>query len=252
METLVRVISMVPSWTETLIEAGVKVVGRTRFCIHPEEIIKTIPAIGGTKDWNWDKVRELKPDVIVLDKEENPKIMADQKEIPFIATHVTAMEDLPLELRNLSFHLKNDKLEDFAKEWENSLLKKVSLRDELPALIQWGKKPDQPIEKIIYLIWKNPWITVSRNTFIGSVLSYFGKKDFLQIYPEKYPQIELEKLSNKESTLLLLSSEPYPFLKKSECFVEMGFPFAFVDGEKLSWFGLRTLRYLQSLKTQQD
>ena len=244
---------MVPSWTETLIEAGVDVVGRTRFCIHPANKVKAIPAIGGTKDWNWEKIRELKPDLIVLDKEENPKMMAEQQEIPFIATHVTAVDDLPLALDYLSEHLKNTKLAEFSKQWEKFLAKPLPLvtneNFKIPAVLQWGRKPQQPIDQIIYLIWKKPWMTVSADTFIGSVLSFCGLKKYLPVYPQKYPQVNLEKLSNKESTLLLFSSEPYPFLKKQETLIKLGFPFAIVDGENLSWFGVRTLRFLESLNT---
>lgn len=242
-----RVVSMVPSWTETLIAAGVDVVGRTRFCIHPGDKIKSIPAVGGTKDWNWDKIRELKPDMIVLDKEENPKMMSEQQEIPFVATHVTAIEDMPQALKYLSQHLKNQKLEEFAKEWEKVLEKPVVQKPDIPAVLQWGRTPSKVIKKVIYLIWKNPWMTVSADTFVGSVLSYCGQKKMLPTYPQKYPQIDLENLTDKESTLLLFSSEPYPFLKKQETLADLGFPYAFVDGEKLSWFGIRSLRFLQSL-----
>ncbi len=244
-----RVVSMVPSWTETLIEAGVNVVGRTRFCIHPLEQISTIPVVGGTKDWNWEKILQLKPDLIILDKEENPLMMAQQQEISFIATHVTSVTDMPQQLMYLSEHLKNSKLNKLSQEWKTLLDKPVSKQNvndlNIPALIKWGQKPDRAIKKIIYIIWKNPWMTVSADTFIGSVLSYSGLKELLPTYANKYPQIVLDNITDKQSTLLLFSSEPFPFIKKAEGLKELGFPYGFVDGESLSWFGLRSLRYLQ-------
>src|ERR1022692_4596445 len=99
MENKVRVISMVPSWTETLIESGVNVVGRTRFCIHPKDQVKSIQAVGGTKDIDWDKVNGLKPNLVILDQEENPKSMADQCPFPILATHVTQISDVGRDLR---------------------------------------------------------------------------------------------------------------------------------------------------------
>lgn len=244
-----RVVSMVPSWTETLIEAGVNVVGRTRFCIHPVGQISTIPAVGGTKDWNWEKILQLKPDLIILDKEENPLLMAQQQEIPFIATHVTSVTDMPKQLMYLSEHLNNSKLSELSQDWKKLIDKPVLKQNvndlNIPALIQWGQKPDGTIKKIIYIIWKNPWMTVSADTFIGSVLSYSGLKELLPTYANKYPQIDLDNIAEKQSTLLLFSSEPFPFIKKAEGLKELGFPYGFVDGESLSWFGIRSLRYLQ-------
>lgn len=248
--TPLRVVSMVPSWTETLLEAKVSVVGRTRFCIHPADLIRSIPAVGGTKDWNWEKILELKPDLLILDKEENPLIMAQQQEIPFIATHVTSVYDMPKQLLYLSQHLKNLRLEELSQEWEVLLSGPQQNQNgidlKIPALIKWGKRPEAPIKKIIYVIWKNPWMTVSADTFIGSVLSYVGLKVFLPIYAEKYPKIALDEIAEKQSTLILFSSEPYPFMKNAVGLAELNIPYAFVDGESLSWFGVRSLRFLQN------
>jgi hypothetical protein len=109
---------MVPSWTETLIEAGVEVVGRTRFCIHPQEKVKSIPVVGGTKDINWEKIKAIDFDFLVLDKEENPKEMADKAQSKVIATHVKRCDDVVTELQDLAIKLKNEKLNDFAKRWK--------------------------------------------------------------------------------------------------------------------------------------
>src|SRR5437868_6660844 len=101
-----RVVSFVPSWTETLLSSGVEVVGRTRFCIHPHEKVAAIPVVGGTKDWNLEKLRALKPDLLLLDQEENPKFMAEQSEFPFHATHIESVQSVAGALRAMGERLE--------------------------------------------------------------------------------------------------------------------------------------------------
>lgn len=236
-----RVVSLVPSWTETLIEAGVEVVGRTRFCIHPAAKVAGIPRIGGTKDWDWPRIVSLKPTHLILDREENPKFMGEQAEIPTIVTHVRDVGSMPTELTKMADALKNAQLQKQADEWQK-LLQVPSRSDGIPAIIQWGIRPTKNIKHVVYVIWKDPWMAAGPNTFIASMLARFG----LQVYPfaEKYPKIDFSDF-DRETTLLLFSSEPFPFLKKQEGLAELGFPYAFVDGESFSWFGIRAFRFLQ-------
>lgn len=246
-----RVVSMVPSWTETLLHCGVNVVGRTRFCIHPVDQIKNIPAVGGTKNWDWDKIVEIYPDLILLDQEENPKMMSEQNVYPWHSTHIQSVQDMPQALAVLSQTLQNEKLEALSKRWQTALLKKQiplnqSQWNKIPGLIEWGHQPTAPVKKIVYMIWKDPWMCVSRDTFIGSMLELFGIE--LRNYSKKYPEIsetEFNSELNNEETLILFSSEPYPFAKKKSSLQDLKAPHAFVDGESLSWFGLRTLEFLE-------
>ncbi|MEK7355220.1 MAG: helical backbone metal receptor, partial [Bdellovibrionota bacterium] len=243
----VAVISLVPSWTETLIEAGVDVIGRTRFCVHPQRRVKAIPVVGGTKDWNWDRIVELNPDLLVLDQEENPKCMSEQKEFPFLATHVRSVGDVASSLRLLGRSTGNARLSEIASDWDRVLARPLPepwvLGREIPGLVEWGRKPSVPVTKVVYVIWREPWMAVSRETFIGSMLERCGFGELVSSYPEKYPKVSLE--SEGESTLVLFSSEPFPFLKKRDGIAELGFPYAFVDGEKFSWFGVRSLEFLR-------
>lgn len=246
-----RVVSLVPSWTETLIECGTEVVGRTRFCIHPGDRVPRIPVVGGTKDWDWEKIKGLKPDVLLLDREENPKFMAEQKEIPVIDTHVTHVRDLPRELERLSAALSAPALGRLAGRWRlvaGRILPDWDGTSDLPGLIEWGRRPARSgsVEQVQYLIWRKPWMAVSRATFIGSVLESCGLGPLLPDHPVKYPTVELERL-NPEHTLLLFSSEPFPFAKVFGGLAELGFSYALVDGEKFSWFGLRSLRFLEAV-----
>lgn len=245
-----RAVSLVPSWTETLIEAGVDVVGRTRFCIHPEKRVKAIPVVGGTKDWDWSKLQALKPDLLVLDREENPRFMAEQTEIPYIDTHVCALKDVPSNLEKLRQATGAERLGALVARWQE-ILGRGERRpwngvSDFPGLLKWGAKPWAPIRRVEYVIWRRPWMGVSCDTFIGSTLSAIGFSPYLTRHANKYPELDLAAWPDKESTLLLFSSEPFPFLKVADSLGELGFPYALVDGESFSWFGLRSLKFLET------
>lgn len=250
-----RVVSMVPSWTETLIQANVNVVGRTRYCIRPKDKLANIPIVGGTKNWNFKKIKELAPDYIILDKEENPEFMGEQSQIPNIVTHIESLIDVEQALKFIAQKINSQDLLNISSEWEKTIhtLEQRPLTFTLnhPGILEWGKKPEQKIKKIIYIIWKDPWMAVSKNTFIGSVLEISGFKNLLSDYKAKYPTLDLSSEFglevDKETTLLLFSSEPYPFLKRREGLMELGFPYAFVDGESFSWFGTRSLKFLKKM-----
>jgi len=246
-----RVVSLVPSWTETLVRAGVNVVGRSRFCIHPKERVPEIPAVGGTKNWDFEKIKALKPDLLILDQEENPKFMAEQNEVPYLATHVESIRSVPGELAKLSIRLNSPDLAALARRWEliaawEGLARWVP-SDPIPGLIEWGREPNGPVHSLIYVIWRNPWMTVSKATFIASVLEKCGMGPYLLDFSAKYPEFDLSTYPVAE-TLLLFSSEPYPFLKKKSVLNPVLNPYAFVDGESFSWFGVRSLEFLESLR----
>ena len=152
---------MVPSWTETLIEAGADVVGRSRFCIHPMDRVKGIPAIGGTKDWDTQKLASLAPDRIILDREENTLQMAEVAGRPMLATHVRSVRDLPAELRRLGEALMLPGLMATAGRYEAVLTRGPIDLGMLPGVTDWIRRPSGKIEKVLYMIWKNPWMTVS-------------------------------------------------------------------------------------------
>jgi iron complex transport system substrate-binding protein len=248
-----RVVSLVPSWTETLLHAGVNVAGRTRFCVHPREKVAQIPTIGGTKDWDFERIRELKPDLIILDKEENPKFMGEQDEFPVLATHVESISSVTGALAQMAIRLNNSELGNLGARWEQIAqwqgLPRWQAGSGIPGLIEWGREPSGPVRSIIYVIWRNPWMTVSKATFIGSVLDKCGIGAFVRDFPTKYPEFDLSTYPPAE-TMLLFSSEPYPFLRKKAVLNPVSNPYAFVDGECFSWFGVRSLAFLEKLKTR--
>jgi len=239
-----RVVSLVPSWTETLIEAGVDVVGRTRFCLHPRERVKAIPTVGGTKDADWEKIRTLGADLVILDREENTREMAEACPLPWHATHVSHMRDLPSQLQTLSEKLSSPRLGEFAARWEKIVAspKRAFSLQNPPGLVKWVTPPPKTAGEICYVIWAHPWMAAGPDTFIGSVLDWCGWKVW---GTGKYPKFE--PTSFDAQTLFLCSTEPFPFAKRPDVMAELPGAVALVDGEKISWFGLRSLMYLESL-----
>lgn len=222
-----KIVSLVPSITEALFDLGLtenEVVGRTKFCIHPEHKIKNVAVIGGTKNINIDKIKALQPDLILANKEENVKdqveaLMADCK---VMVTHVETIEDNYYLLKNLG------KL--FGKE-ERAQAFNLKIYDILNQT-----KLDTPV-KAAYLIWKNPYMTVGKDTFIHRILSEIG---FENVFKDKtrYPQIEAEDLA--EADVIMLSSEPFPFKEKHIEELRIVYPdkkIMIVDGEAFSWYG---------------
>lgn len=222
-----KVVSLVPSITEALFDLGLtenEVVGRTKFCIHPEEKVKNVTVIGGTKNINIDKIKTLQPDLILSNKEENIKeqVEALMDEFKVIVTNVETIEDNYYLLKNLG--------KSFNKE-EKAQLFNLKIYEVLNQA-----KITSPI-KVAYLIWKNPYMTIGSDTFIHKILAEIG---FENIFKEKtrYPEIQTENLA--EADIIMLSSEPFPFKEKHIEELKEFYPdkkIMIVDGEAFSWYG---------------
>jgi hypothetical protein len=261
-----RIVSMVPSWTETLLACGLDVVGKTRFCLHLGQGASggSIQSVGGTKDWDLAKVKSLRPDLIILDKEENPRSMADEAPCTVLATHITRIEDVARDLLTISQKVGGvDRLLHIASRWEKVCDQvRVRKQRDVSAKISWGKFPgvlewirppqesyaDSDQQFLVYVIWKNPWMCVGRDTFIASVLEAVGwPSTRLWAGKEgansKYPEFNIEDVPLE--AVMLFSSEPYPFHKKISEIRSLERPAATVNGESFSWFGLRSLEFLE-------
>ncbi len=244
-----RVVSLVPSWTETLIEAGVHVVGRTRYCVHPSSSVMHITHLGGTKMIDEKEFFKLNADLVILDQEENTREMATFCGERAHVTHITSIADVAPAVSLMAQKLQSQSLQDIANRWQE--ISKYSQRcrpiSEMPGVIDWLTPPDNGSKQLIYCIWKKPYMTVSKDTFIGSILMHLGYGGLIPSYNEKYPIVDIDHLDPKETTLLF-SSEPYPFDRERDQIAQLGFPAALVDGEVFSWFGIRTLRFLEENK----
>ena len=240
---------MVPSLTETLIDCGVEVVGRTRFCIHPLDKIRTIPVVGGTKEVNWGRCAKLNPDLVVFDKEENNKEMADSCPYPFHATHITSIQNISSELEILSSRVFSTRLKSLANKWKLlSDIPDLQFRgwNEIPTVSKRIGTNLGNFEKAEYMIWRDPWMSAGSQTFIGSVLKKIGFSEYLQSSDAKYPTLNSLRIPDP-STFYLFSSEPFPFERCIDELEDLGFNGALVDGEFFSWFGSRSYRMLSDL-----
>lgn len=240
-----RIVSVVPSQTELLYDLGLReeVIGITKFCIHPKEWFRIKTRVGGTKNLNIQKIKELKPDLIFANKEENRKGDIEELEKEFLVW-VSDVHDL-----SSAYAMINDVGKIVGKENESTnLIKNIKL--------QFNKQAgNQRKIRTAYLIWKDPYLTVGNDTFIHQMLLYAG---FENIFSDKtrYPQIDIQDIFENNCELLLLSSEPYPFKQKHIAELQSLLPntkILLVDGELFSWYGSRMLKapsYFQELYIQ--
>lgn len=237
-----RIISLVPSQTELLFDLGLEneVVGLTKFCIHPAGKVKSKTKIGGTKNFNFEAIDALQPDLIIGNKEENY-----QEGIEKLA------QKYPVWMSDI-FTLEGA-LEMIRKVGE--LTGKAESANVIVAEIEAGfialPKPKAKISAA-YFIWKDPYMAVGSNTFINDMLLRCGFENVFA-NAERYPEIGREMLQKSKPELILLSSEPYPFQEKHfQEFQEllMEAKIKIVDGEMFSWYGSRLLKapaYFQQL-----
>jgi ABC-type Fe3+-hydroxamate transport system substrate-binding protein len=227
-----KIISLVPSQTELLFDLGLdeKVIGITKFCIHPKEKFKQTIKIGGTKTLDIEKIRALKPDLIIANKEENQQdqIEALAQEFPVWISDINTLTDA------LEMIVQVGELTDTeAKAKEIA----ATIRTNFEALNSLSK----PL-KVAYFIWKDPYMLAAKQTFIDDMLKYCGFENVLT--ETRYPEITLETLQQLQPQVILLSTEPYPFKQKNIEELQTYFPHAFitlVDGEMFSWYGSRLM-----------
>ncbi|MCW8944899.1 MAG: helical backbone metal receptor [Sedimenticola sp.] len=241
-----RIVSLIPSITETLIECSAHLVGRSRFCIHPEPVVNAIPAVAGTKQADWEAMSNLSPELVILDKEENTREMADSCPYPYIALHITCVEDVAPELHRLAKAIDNSELHVVADRW--AAVCDLPMVDNnfstLPGMIDWWRSPTTQ-QQAEYLIWRDPWMAIGEGTFIHSILSRMGIGDRLIQHQAKYPEITLTDL-DPDKVVLLFSSEPFPFDRYRDQLLELGYSCGLIDGEKYSWYGTRSLCFLEA------
>lgn len=230
-----RIISLVPSQTELLYDLGLEpeVVGITKFCAHPPEWRKTKTIIGGTKKFNFEVIDRLKPNLIIGNREENYKegIEALQQKYPVWMSDIITPDDAMNMMRSMGeITGKSSEAEKLIEDVRNSL-------NEINRGLRDGKR-------VLYLIWRDPWMGAATNTFIHEMLTLAGFENCLK-ERERYPELSVAELTALRPDLVFLSSEPYPFSEKHVKEIQSQFPNAkilLVDGEMFSWYGSR-MRY---------
>jgi len=237
-----RIISLVPSQTELLFELGLgdRIVGITKFCIHPKEQTKQKAQIGGTKNFNFEVIDALQPDLIIGNKEENYQEGIEKlaEKYPVWMSDIFTLED------SLDMIRKIGELTGTEKNATEIAEKTAAGSATLP-------KPESKISAA-YFIWKSPYMAAGSNTFINDMLERCGFENVFA-NAERYPEIGIEMLQKSQPEVILLSSEPYPFQEKHFQEFQQICPDAkvmIVDGEMFSWYGSRLLKapkYFQEL-----
>jgi hypothetical protein len=251
-----RIVSLVPSLTELLVALGLSraLVGRTGFCIHPAEVVAGIPKVGGTKDVQIERIRALAPTHVLVNVDENRADTVQQLRgfVPHIVvTHPCAPEDNLGLLDQLLAHFGH--LPGVA---ERAAALADEVRQELAVTTPAGFMP----ARVLYLIWRDPWMTVARDTYIARMLARVNwatlpEADGGLHGAARYPTLRGDEPWLAEVDELLLSSEPYRFGPEHLAQAQALCPRArarLVDGELLSWYGPRAaagLRYLRGLAT---
>jgi ABC-type Fe3+-hydroxamate transport system substrate-binding protein len=245
-----RIISVVPSQTELLFDLGLdhEIIGITKFCIHPEHWFKTKTRVGGTKQLHLDKIKEVQPDLIIANKEENTREQIEEleKDFPVWISDVNNLDDA-LEMIVAIGEITNKTPE--AQQIANQItVNFAQLQTSIRIAI--GNKI-----KTCYLIWKDPFMTAGGDTFINDMIKRSGFQNMFEDQ-KRYPVVSLQQLQTANCQLLLLSSEPYPFKQKHVEELQPLLPHTkiiLVDGEMFSWYGSRLLKapaYFQHLQNQ--
>ncbi len=241
-----RIVSLVPSQTELLIDLGLReqIVGITKYCIHPPELRQELNIIGGTKDLDIDKIRALNPDIIIANKEENQQDQIEtlSKEFPVWISDINKFEEAWEMIRAIGHIFQKEKLSDLM----------VQKGQE-----KWAKLASPRIQaSCLYFIWQKPYMLAGENTFINAVLKHIGIHNLAEQLESRYPEISLEKIKGLNPDYIFLSSEPYPFKEKNKNQME-GFGLEgsvhLVDGEYFSWYGSRLVHaadYFEELKSK--
>lgn len=240
-----RIVSLVPSQTELLFDLGLedRLIGVTKFCIHPKEKVKQKAIIGGTKNFHFDKIDALQPDLIIGNKEENYKegIEQLQKKYKVWMSDIYTLEDALKMIQQVG-------------QLTGSEAKAQGLAQSIARGFS-SLKPAEASIKTAYFIWRKPYMAVGSHNIIDHMLQRCGFSNaFANL--TRYPEITPVLLQQASPQLILLSSEPYPFKEKHIAEFQELCPQAVVkvvDGEMFSWYGSRLLHapaYLQSIITE--
>jgi len=255
--TMPRIASLVPSLTELLIALGLReqLVARTGFCIHPADAVRDIPKVGGTKDVNLAKLRRLAPTHVLVNVDENRLDTVDAlrawpvAERPqIIVTHPKAPEDNLVLIEQLL-----QAFGDLPGVAERAAACRREFADELAATRPQAFAP----QTVLYLIWRDPWMTVARDTYISRMLARVNWCTLPATFggdhgAARYPIVQGDEAWLGEVRQVLLSSEPYAFGPQHLEAARSLCPNAqarLVDGEPVSWYGPRAAQGLRLLRT---
>ncbi|WP_118181761.1 helical backbone metal receptor [Paraburkholderia phosphatilytica] len=251
-----RIVSLVPSVTETLFALGLaaQIVGRTGFCVHPRDAVREVSKVGGTKDVKLDTIRALGPTHVIVNIDENERDTVDALRafVPHIVvTHPLTPQD------NLALYALLGAI--FGRDAEAA-----QLSGKLEAQLHNVATRAWPPQRVLYAIWREPWMTVARDTYISAMLRLVNWQtlpaaDGGEHGAARYPSFDFDAPWFAEVDRVLLSSEPYRFTAAHVDTLRgdprlAGKQIALIDGEMASWYGSRAIEgigYLMRYATQQ-
>jgi ABC-type Fe3+-hydroxamate transport system substrate-binding protein len=235
-----RIISLVPSQTELLADLGLEdqIIGITKFCVHPPAWRNQKSIIGGTKKFDIKIIKDLNPDLIIGNKEENYLEGIEQlkKIAPVWMSDIVTLED------SMQMILELGKITD-RQEISQLLTSRI--------LASFNSLEHARPKTVLYLIWYNPWMAVGAETFIHTMLRKVGLKNCLKNI-SRYPQLSNEEIKSLNPDFIFLSSEPFPFRKKHADELQQCLPatkIISVDGEMFSWYGSRLRLFAEYFNT---
>jgi len=233
----VRIVSLVPSLTETLASWGLidRLAGRTRYCVAPSGAIERVETVGGTKNPDITRIRELHPDLVVVNREENRREDYDELIAAGLRVHVThprSVEEAAEMLEELGRAVG-------VPERGAELARRCRAARDAAVAARGGAPP----VSAFCPIWRNPWMTFCDATYIGDVLTVGGMRNvFGETRGRDFFEVELEEVRRREPELVLLPDEPYVFTEKHARELEtlgIGARHVLVSGKHLSWYGSR-------------
>ncbi len=241
-----RIVSLVPSLTELLVDLGLEeyIIGVTKFCVHPSHIRKTKTIVGGTKNIKLDKIKDLAPDFILCNKEENNQEIVEtcQRLAPTYVSDIYTLEDVYSLIKDLGdifeIHEACENMNQQLYSLYHIFQKECSSTTQVP---------------VAYFIWKSPWMVAGNQTFIHHMLSLCNFRNVFE-RTSRYPEIAMDEIP-EETKLLLLSSEPFPFSEKHTSEIKESHPtkkIVIVNGEYFSWYGSRLLKAIDYFKRLKD
>ncbi len=244
-----RIVSLVPSLTELLCQLGLRdrLVGRTGFCIHPREALRDVPRVGGTKDVDVERVRALAPTHVVVNVDENEKPVVERiaEFVPqIVVTHPITVDD------NVAL------IESFGERFGvRDVAHRIADRQR-EALHRVRTRRFAPLD-VLYLIWKDPWMSIGSETFIAHMLAAVALRSVVVDAQPRYPQVDDPSVDARDARVVLLSSEPYRFLERHRRALQHAAGadapmFATIDGEMTSWYGTRAIDGLHYLLGYRD
>lgn len=216
-----RVVSLVPSMTETLFDWGIEPVACTRFCEQPN-----LRHVGGTKDPDVAEIVELAPDLVIVDAEENRR--EDYEALVGVGVEVATL------------HIRS--LQDVAAQLD-PLADRLGVAQKMPDL-----PPAASVRANAFVpVWRRPWMALGAPTYGTSLLEQLGIRNAFGADSDTYPETTLEAVAKRKPDVVIAPSEPYPFREQHREELEVVGPTVFVDGKDLLWWGSRTAAAIERL-----